>query len=152
MVNIAYWLHYVMHVQAFCGDCGMCKSNKTNLCGKVRAWTGKGIMAADDQPRFTHKESGKKIYHFVRGHLKQIACAWSFYSGQAFKKVPTQKHPRSRLRATLYCTHLDCNSTQLCLKAFVYRSGTLINLHLTIRIQVLWSSFDHAMYSSLASP
>ena len=53
-------------LQAFCGDCGMCKSNKTNLCGKVRAWTGKGIMAADDQPRFTHKESGKKIFHFVR--------------------------------------------------------------------------------------
>ena len=43
----------------------MCKSGKTNLCGKIRAWTGRGVMAADDQPRFTHKESGKKIFHFV---------------------------------------------------------------------------------------
>lgn len=53
----------------------MCKSNKTNLCGKVRAWTGKGIMAADDQTRFTHKESGKKIYHFVS--LAGFPCASS---------------------------------------------------------------------------
>ena len=43
----------------------MCKSNKTNLCGAVRKWTGNGIMKADDGVRFTHKESGKKIYHFV---------------------------------------------------------------------------------------
>lgn len=43
----------------------MCKSGKTNLCSKIRQWTGKGVMAADDKPRFTHKESGKQIYHFV---------------------------------------------------------------------------------------
>ncbi len=52
-------------LQAFCGECGMCKSQKTNLCGSVRNWTGKGIMRADSQPRFTHKETGKKIFHFV---------------------------------------------------------------------------------------
>lgn len=43
----------------------MCKSGKTNLCGKIRQWTGKGIMAADNKSRFTHKESGKEIFHFV---------------------------------------------------------------------------------------
>ena len=47
----------------------MCKSEKTNLCGAVRKWTGNGIMKADEGVRFTHKESGKKIYHFVRGPL-----------------------------------------------------------------------------------
>ena len=52
-------------VQAFCAKCPMCKSNKTNLCGAVRKWTGNGIMKADDGVRFHHKESGKKIYHFV---------------------------------------------------------------------------------------
>ena len=52
-------------MQAFCSKCPMCKSNKTNLCGAVRKWTGNGIMKADDGVRFTHKESGKKIYHFV---------------------------------------------------------------------------------------
>lgn len=45
----------------------MCTSGKTNLCGSVRAWTGRGVMRGDDKPRFTHKESGKQIYHFVRG-------------------------------------------------------------------------------------
>ena len=54
-----------MPVQAFCGACAMCKSEKTNLCGAVRKWTGNGIMRADDDVRFHHKESGKKIYHFV---------------------------------------------------------------------------------------
>ncbi len=55
-------------MQAYCAKCPMCKSKKTNLCGAVRKWTGNGIMKADDGVRFHHKESGKKIYHFV-SHL-----------------------------------------------------------------------------------
>lgn len=51
--------------QAFCGECKMCKSGKTNLCGRIRQWTGKGVMAADSKPRFRHKESGKEIFHFM---------------------------------------------------------------------------------------
>ena len=43
----------------------MCRSNKTNLCGRIRQWTGKGVMAADSKPRFRHKDSGKEIFHFV---------------------------------------------------------------------------------------
>ena len=54
-----------LDLQAFCRECKMCKSGKTNLCGKIRQWTGKGVMAADNKSRFTHKESGKTIYHFV---------------------------------------------------------------------------------------
>ena len=61
--------------QAFCGHCGMCTSGKTNLCGSVRAWTGRGVMRGDDKPRFTHKESGKEIFHFVRGpRLSRMHC------------------------------------------------------------------------------
>ena len=44
----------------------MCGSGKSNLCSKVRKFTGNGIMAADGKPRFRHKESGKEIFHFVR--------------------------------------------------------------------------------------
>jgi S-(hydroxymethyl)glutathione dehydrogenase/alcohol dehydrogenase len=51
----------------------MCKSEKTNLCGAVRKWTGNGIMKADDGVRFRHKESGKKIYHFVRSPSVSLA-------------------------------------------------------------------------------
>ena len=43
----------------------MCGSGKTNLCSKIRQFTGNGIMAADSKPRFRHKESGKEIFHFV---------------------------------------------------------------------------------------
>lgn len=53
--------------QAFCGKCCMCSSGKTNLCGSVRAFTGKGVMAADGESRITHKESGKTIWHFMVG-------------------------------------------------------------------------------------
>ena len=51
--------------QAFCGECCMCKSGKTNLCGSVRAFTGKGVMAADGESRISHKGTGKKIWHFM---------------------------------------------------------------------------------------
>lgn len=43
----------------------MCTSGKTNLCGSVRAFTGKGVMAADGQSRITHKGTGQKIFHFM---------------------------------------------------------------------------------------
>ena len=55
--------HMSLVVQAFCGKCKMCKSNKTNLCSAVRNWTGKGVMQADNKPRFSYE--GKPIYHFV---------------------------------------------------------------------------------------
>ena len=44
----------------------MCRSGKTNLCGAVRQWTGKGIMQSDSKSRFTCE--GKTIYHFVSAH------------------------------------------------------------------------------------
>ncbi|KAK9818309.1 hypothetical protein WJX72_010383 [[Myrmecia] bisecta] len=55
--------HVIPCYQAFCGECKMCKSGKTNLCGSVRQWTGKGVMAADSKSRF--KCRGQDIYHFM---------------------------------------------------------------------------------------
>jgi len=46
--------------------CSMCRgyeAGKTNLCGKIRDFTGKGIMKNDAHPRFSYK--GKPIYHFM---------------------------------------------------------------------------------------
>ena len=64
-------------LQAFCGKCKMCKSNKTNLCSAVRKWTGNGVMQADNKPRFSYE--GKPIYHFVRpafwAHSLQICMS-----------------------------------------------------------------------------
>ncbi len=45
-----------------CGECKFCKSGKTNLCGKIRATQGKGVMP-DGTPRFKCK--GKELLHFM---------------------------------------------------------------------------------------
>lgn len=55
--------HVIPCYQAECGECKFCKSGKTNLCGKVRAATGVGVMMADRQSRFSI--NGKPIYHFM---------------------------------------------------------------------------------------
>lgn len=45
-----------------CRECKFCKSGKTNLCGKIRATQGKGVMP-DGTSRF--KARGKDILHFM---------------------------------------------------------------------------------------
>lgn len=55
--------HVIPCYQAECGECKFCLSGKTNLCGKVRPATGKGVMLADGKPRFS--VNGKPLYHFM---------------------------------------------------------------------------------------
>ncbi|KAM3216729.1 alcohol dehydrogenase class-3 isoform X1 [Capsicum annuum] len=55
--------HVIPCYQAECGECKFCKSGKTNLCGKVRAATGVGVMMSDHKSRFSI--NGKSIYHFM---------------------------------------------------------------------------------------
>ncbi|KAL4081981.1 chaperonin 10-like protein [Scleroderma yunnanense] len=50
------------HRKQECRECKFCKSGKTNLCGKVRATQGKGLMP-DNTSRFTCK--GQPIHHFM---------------------------------------------------------------------------------------
>ncbi|KAG6848353.1 formate dehydrogenase (NAD+) [Arthromyces matolae] len=45
-----------------CRECKFCKSGKTNLCGKVRATQGKGLMP-DNTSRFS--VNGQPIHHFM---------------------------------------------------------------------------------------
>lgn len=45
-----------------CGECKFCKSGKTNLCQKIRATQGKGLMP-DGTTRFS--KDGKPIYHYM---------------------------------------------------------------------------------------
>lgn len=45
-----------------CRECKFCKSPKTNLCNRIRATQGIGLMP-DGTSRFTIK--GKTIYHFM---------------------------------------------------------------------------------------
>jgi len=45
-----------------CGECQFCKSEKTNLCQKIRTTQGKGLMP-DGTTRFSYK--GKPIFHYM---------------------------------------------------------------------------------------
>ena len=45
-------------------DCIFCQSTKTNLCPAIRATQGQGVMP-DGTSRFTLKETGEPIYHFM---------------------------------------------------------------------------------------
>jgi S-(hydroxymethyl)glutathione dehydrogenase/alcohol dehydrogenase len=45
-----------------CGECKFCRSGKTNLCQKIRATQGKGLMP-DGTTRFSHH--GKPILHYM---------------------------------------------------------------------------------------
>ncbi|KAF5280128.1 hypothetical protein FQR65_LT15077 [Abscondita terminalis] len=45
-----------------CYDCKFCKNPNTNLCSKVRAFQGRGVMP-DETTRFTCK--GKPLFHFM---------------------------------------------------------------------------------------
>ncbi|KAL8823255.1 MAG: hypothetical protein Q9191_006029 [Dirinaria sp. TL-2023a] len=45
-----------------CGECKFCASGKTNLCGKIRATQGKGVMP-DGTSRF--KARGQDLLHFM---------------------------------------------------------------------------------------
>ncbi|KAJ6510142.1 class III ADH enzyme [Mycena vitilis] len=54
--------HVIPLYTAECRECKFCKSGKTNLCGKVRATQGKGLMP-DNSSRFTVK--GQPVHHFM---------------------------------------------------------------------------------------
>ena len=64
VTSVAPGDHVVPCYQAYCGDCMFCKHPKSNLCTSVRAFTGRGVMKADDSVRF-HTKDGKDLFHFM---------------------------------------------------------------------------------------
>ncbi|OJJ42833.1 hypothetical protein ASPZODRAFT_146999 [Penicilliopsis zonata CBS 506.65] len=62
VTNVKPGDHVVALYTPECGECKFCKSGKTNLCGKIRATQGKGVMP-DGTSRFTAR--GKPILHFM---------------------------------------------------------------------------------------
>nr|QSL83320.1 alcohol dehydrogenase like protein cytoplasmic [Nigella sativa] len=56
--------HVVPLFNGECGDCVYCKSEKTNLCGKLRVNPMKRVMSIDGKSRFSSMD-GKPIYHFL---------------------------------------------------------------------------------------
>ncbi|KAJ7233149.1 class III ADH enzyme [Mycena haematopus] len=62
VTNVQVGDHVIPLYTAECRECKFCKSGKTNLCGKVRATQGKGLMP-DNTSRFT--VNGQPIHHFM---------------------------------------------------------------------------------------
>ena len=54
--------HVIPLYTAECRECKFCKSGKTNLCQKIRATQGKGLMP-DGTTRFSYQ--GQPIYHYM---------------------------------------------------------------------------------------
>ena len=47
-----------------CPRCRGYRVGKTNLCGKIRPFTGQGVMASDEGTRF-QTSSGKELFHYM---------------------------------------------------------------------------------------
>ncbi|KAI3406968.1 hypothetical protein KGF56_000261 [Candida oxycetoniae] len=62
VTNVKPGDHVIALYTPECKECKFCKSGKTNLCGKIRATQGKGVMP-DGTSRFTCK--GKELLHFM---------------------------------------------------------------------------------------
>jgi len=62
VTNVKPGDHVVALYTPECKECKFCKSGKTNLCGKIRATQGRGVMP-DGTSRFTCK--GKELLHFM---------------------------------------------------------------------------------------
>eukprot|EP00897_Mesotaenium_endlicherianum_P002363 jgi/Mesen1/2154/ME000152S01240 len=63
VTSVAPGDHVIPCYQAECRECKFCTSGKSNLCSKVRAATGAGVMLADRRSRFTCR--GQALYHFM---------------------------------------------------------------------------------------
>lgn len=62
VTSVAVGDHVIPLYTPECGECKFCRSGKTNLCGKIRATQGKGLMP-DGTSRFS--KDGQPIHHYM---------------------------------------------------------------------------------------
>ncbi|WWC60704.1 S-(hydroxymethyl)glutathione dehydrogenase [Kwoniella dejecticola CBS 10117] len=87
--NVKVGDHVVPLYTAECRECKFCKSGKTNLCGRVRATQGKGVMP-DGTSRF--KSKGKDILHFMGcSTFSQYTVVSKFSVVAVNEKAPLEK-------------------------------------------------------------
>jgi S-(hydroxymethyl)glutathione dehydrogenase / alcohol dehydrogenase len=74
VTNVAVGDHVVCLYVPECMECKMCLSRKTNLCSKIRATQGRGVMP-DGGTRFTAR--GKPLFHYfgVSSFAEYTVCA-----------------------------------------------------------------------------
>lgn len=64
VTNVKVGDHVIALYTAECKECKFCTSGKTNLCSKVRATQGQGVMP-DGTSRFKAKKNGQELLHFM---------------------------------------------------------------------------------------
>jgi S-(hydroxymethyl)glutathione dehydrogenase/alcohol dehydrogenase len=62
VTSLAVGDHVIPLYTPECGECKFCRSGKTNLCQKIRATQGKGLMP-DGTSRFSYE--GQRIFHYM---------------------------------------------------------------------------------------
>ncbi len=62
VTSVAVGDHVIPLYTPECGDCKFCKSGKTNLCQKIRATQGKGLIP-DGTSRFSY--NGQPLFHYM---------------------------------------------------------------------------------------
>ncbi|MGY3175549.1 S-(hydroxymethyl)glutathione dehydrogenase/alcohol dehydrogenase [Pseudomonas sp. TE12234] len=62
VTSVAVGDHVIPLYTPECGECKFCRSGKTNLCQKIRATQGKGLMP-DGTSRFSYQ--GQPIHHYM---------------------------------------------------------------------------------------
>src|SRR5512146_1708339 len=62
VTTVAVGDHVIPLYTPECGECKFCRSGKTNLCQKIRATQGRGLMP-DGSSRFS--KNGKPILHYM---------------------------------------------------------------------------------------
>ena len=62
VTSLAVGDHVIPLYTPECGDCKYCRSGKTNLCQKIRATQGKGLMP-DGTSRFSY--NGQPLFHYM---------------------------------------------------------------------------------------
>ncbi|KAF8607636.1 class III ADH enzyme [Ceratobasidium sp. AG-I] len=81
--------HVIPLYTAECRECKFCTSGKTNLCGRVRATQGQGLMP-DGTTRF--KAKGKDIFHFMgTSTFSQYTVVSEFSVVAINKEAPLEK-------------------------------------------------------------
>ncbi|KAG9101072.1 formate dehydrogenase (NAD+) [Ceratobasidium sp. UAMH 11750] len=81
--------HVIPLYTAECRECKFCKSGKTNLCGRVRATQGQGLMP-DGTTRF--KARGKDVFHFMgTSTFSQYTVVSEFSVVAINEKAPLEK-------------------------------------------------------------
>ncbi|KLU83850.1 S-(hydroxymethyl)glutathione dehydrogenase [Magnaporthiopsis poae ATCC 64411] len=111
VTNVKPGDHVVALYTPECKECKFCKSGKTNLCGKIRATQGKGLMP-DGTSRFrviigvaaAGQEIATRPFQLVTGRVWK-GCAFGGIKGRSQLPGLVDDYLQGRLKVDEFITH-----------------------------------------------